>query len=138
MPSSNTPGRDAMADVEMLALIIVAFGLAASYARLCGSLLPPADGSRRDRSMTIYGSLQILLFGLLIIASARPLGCYLERIFAGGRTAPSSAGTLPSCGGLLVGFDLGVILIVGGLTSLPAVVLGPVAEHLAMLAGTTF
>ena len=88
--------------------------------------------------MTIYGSLQILLFGLLIIASARPLGCYLERIFAGGRTAPSSAGTLPSCGGLFVGFDLGVILIVGGLTFFPAVVLGPVAEHLAMLAGTTF
>ena len=33
---------------------------------------------------------------------------------------------------------LGVILIVGGLTFFPAVVLGPVAEHLAMLAGTTF
>jgi hypothetical protein len=35
-----------MADVGMLALIIVAFALAAGYARLCGGLVPPADGSR--------------------------------------------------------------------------------------------
>jgi hypothetical protein len=34
-----------MADIGMLALIIVAFGLAAGYARLCGGLLPPKDGS---------------------------------------------------------------------------------------------
>jgi K+-transporting ATPase ATPase A chain len=32
----------------------------------------------------------------------------------------------------------GSVLIVGGLTFFPAVVLGPVAEHLAMLARTTF
>jgi hypothetical protein len=37
---------DAMADVGMLALIMVVFGLAAGYARLCGALSPPADGSR--------------------------------------------------------------------------------------------
>jgi hypothetical protein len=34
-----------MADVGMLALIIVAFGVAASYVRLCAGLLPPADNS---------------------------------------------------------------------------------------------
>ena len=39
------PGRNAMADVGMLALIIVASGVAASYVRLCGDLLPPADNS---------------------------------------------------------------------------------------------
>jgi K+-transporting ATPase ATPase A chain len=54
------------------------------------------------------------------------------------RIVPKSAGTLPTGGGLFVGFLLGVIVIVGGLTFLPAVVLGPVAEHLAMLAGRTF
>ncbi len=42
---SLLPGRNAMADVGMLALIIVAFGVAASYVRLCGDLLPPADNS---------------------------------------------------------------------------------------------
>jgi hypothetical protein len=39
-------GRKAMADAGMLALIIVAFGLAAAYARVCGGLLPSADRSR--------------------------------------------------------------------------------------------
>jgi hypothetical protein len=34
-----------MADFGMLALIVVAFALAAGYAGLCGGLLPPADGS---------------------------------------------------------------------------------------------
>jgi potassium-transporting ATPase potassium-binding subunit len=54
------------------------------------------------------------------------------------RIVPRSAGTLPTGGGLFVGFLLGIIVIVGGLTFFPAVVLGPVAEHLAMLAGSTF
>jgi hypothetical protein len=35
-----------MADVAMLALIIVAFGLAAGYSRLCGGVSPPADHPR--------------------------------------------------------------------------------------------
>jgi hypothetical protein len=39
-----------MADAGMLALIIVAFGLAAAYAGLCGGVLPPADGSRETDS----------------------------------------------------------------------------------------
>jgi hypothetical protein len=34
-----------MADVGMLVFIIVAFGVAASYARLCSGLSPPADDS---------------------------------------------------------------------------------------------
>ncbi|MEI7875717.1 MAG: potassium-transporting ATPase subunit KdpA, partial [Alphaproteobacteria bacterium] len=37
-----------------------------------------------------------------------------------------------------VGLLVGAILIVGGLTFLPALALGPIAEHFAMLAGTLF
>ena len=37
---------------------------------------------------------------------------------------------------LFVGLLVGVILIVGGLTFFPALALGPIVEHLAMLAGT--
>ena len=33
---------------------------------------------------------------------------------------------------------LAVIIIIGGLTFLPALALGPLAEHFAMLAGQTF
>ncbi len=52
--------------------------------------------------------------------------------------APASAGTFPTHGGLFVGLLIGVILIVGCLTYLPALALGPIAEHFAMLAGQSF
>jgi K+-transporting ATPase ATPase A chain len=49
-----------------------------------------------------------------------------------------SAGTFPTHGGLFVGLLIGVILIVGGLTYFPALALGPIVEHFAMLAGQLF
>jgi K+-transporting ATPase ATPase A chain len=45
---------------------------------------------------------------------------------------------LPTTGPLWVGLLIGVIVIVGGLTYLPALALGPVAEHAALLGGTMF
>ena len=54
------------------------------------------------------------------------------------KTVPASAGTFPTDGGLFVGLLVGVILIVGGLTFFPALALGPIVEHLAMVAGQTF
>ena len=51
---------------------------------------------------------------------------------------PPSAGTFPTDGGLFIALLVGVIVIVGGLTYFPALALGPIAEHLAMLAGTSF
>ncbi|MXN45260.1 potassium-transporting ATPase subunit KdpA [Shinella kummerowiae] len=54
------------------------------------------------------------------------------------KTVPASAGTFPTDGPLFVGLLVGTILIVGGLTFFPALALGPVVEHLAMLAGQTF
>jgi len=58
--------------------------------------------------------------------------------FAAKKTAPPSAGTFPTHGGLFVGLLVGVILIVGGLTYFPSLALGPIVEHLAMAAGQTF
>jgi K+-transporting ATPase ATPase A chain len=57
---------------------------------------------------------------------------------AGKKIVPVSVGTFPTDGGLFVGLVIGVILITGGLTFLPALALGPVVEHLSMLSGTTF
>lgn len=54
------------------------------------------------------------------------------------KTVPASAGTFPTDGPLFVGLLVGTILIVGGLTFLPSLALGPVVEHLAMIAGQTF
>jgi len=54
------------------------------------------------------------------------------------RQVPESAGSFPTTGGLWVGLLVGIILILGGLTFLPSLALGPIADHLAMLGGHTF
>ncbi len=51
---------------------------------------------------------------------------------------PGSAGTFPTHGPLYIGLLIGTILILGGLQYLPALALGPIAEHFAMLAGQRF
>ena len=51
---------------------------------------------------------------------------------------PESAGSFPTTGGLWVGLLVGIILILGGLTFLPSLALGPIADHLAMIGGQTF
>lgn len=51
---------------------------------------------------------------------------------------PQSAGSFPTTGGLWIGLLVGIILILGGLTFLPSLALGPVADHLAMIRGQLF
>jgi K+-transporting ATPase ATPase A chain len=50
----------------------------------------------------------------------------------------ASTGTFPTHGPLFVGLLAGVILILGGLQFMPALALGPVAEHFVLAAGKTF
>ncbi|RID39689.1 potassium-transporting ATPase subunit KdpA, partial [Escherichia coli] len=42
-----------------------------------------------------------------------------------------SSGTLPTHGPLFVGLLIGTVLLVGALTFIPALALGPVAEYLS-------
>jgi K+-transporting ATPase ATPase A chain len=51
---------------------------------------------------------------------------------------PATAGSFPTTGALWIGLLVGIILIVGGLTFLPGLALGPVADHLAMIHGQLF
>ena len=51
------------------------------------------------------------------------------------RYTPESAGSFPTTGGLWVGLLVGIVLILGGLTFLPGLALGPIADHLAMIHG---
>ncbi|QDZ12577.1 potassium-transporting ATPase subunit KdpA [Devosia ginsengisoli] len=53
------------------------------------------------------------------------------------RAAPSS-GTFPTDRPLFVGLLIGIIIILGGLQFFPALALGPIVEHFAMLAGQSF
>ncbi len=50
------------------------------------------------------------------------------------KTVPAGPGTLPTHGWLFVVLLLGTVLIVGALTFVPALALGPVIEHLQMIA----
>ncbi len=52
--------------------------------------------------------------------------------------AVEGAGSLPTHGPLFAGLLAGVILILGGLQFMPALALGPLAEHVSLLAGKTF
>ena len=57
---------------------------------------------------------------------------------AGKKYVPPSLGTFPVTTPLFTALLIGVILIVGALTFFPALSLGPILEHLLMLAGKTF
>jgi potassium-transporting ATPase potassium-binding subunit len=54
------------------------------------------------------------------------------------KVVPASAGTFPTDNGLYVALLVGVIIITGGLIYFPALALGPIVEHLQMLAGATY
>ena len=78
--------------------------------------------------------LAMLMGRFLVIVPALAIAGSL----AAKKTLPVSTGTFPTHGGLFVGLLVGVILIVGGLTFFPALALGPIVDHLAMIAGQTF
>jgi potassium-transporting ATPase potassium-binding subunit len=57
---------------------------------------------------------------------------------AGKKKVPASPGTLPTHTGQFVVWLAAVIIIVGALSFLPALALGPIVEHLLLGAGTVF
>ena len=50
------------------------------------------------------------------------------------KIVPAGAGTLPTATPLFVGLLVGVVILVGALTFVPALALGPIVEHLSMIA----
>jgi K+-transporting ATPase ATPase A chain len=57
---------------------------------------------------------------------------------AGKKQAPATLGTFPVTGPLFTVLLIGVVVILGALTFFPALSLGPILEHLLMMAGKTF
>ncbi len=62
----------------------------------------------------------------------------LAGALAGKKSVPEGPGTFTTHSGIFVALLIGVIVIVGALTFLPADSLGPIVEHLLMLQGKTF
>ena len=97
-----------------------------------GSAFAGLSGNTPFYNATLAAGMLVGRFFVIVPALA------IAGSLAGKTRLPASAGTFPTHGGLFVGLLVGVILIVGGLTFFPALVLGPVAEHLAGAAGQTF
>ena len=57
---------------------------------------------------------------------------------AGKKVIPEGAGSFPTTGALWIGLLAGLVLILGGLTFLPSLALGPVADQLATAHSQTF
>jgi potassium-transporting ATPase potassium-binding subunit len=79
-------------------------------------------------AMTMLGGRFFMIIPMLAIAGN----------LAKKKTVPASAGTFPVTTPLFSVLLVSVIVIVGALTFFPALSLGPVLEHLQMLAGKTF
>ncbi|HET6276517.1 MAG TPA: potassium-transporting ATPase subunit KdpA [Candidatus Cybelea sp.] len=62
----------------------------------------------------------------------------LAGALAGKKAIPESSGTFSTRSAIFVALLIGVIIIVGALTFLPADSLGPIVEHLLVLQGKTF
>ena len=97
-----------------------------------GSAFGSLTGNTLWYNLTIGVAMLVGRFFVIIPALA------IAGSFAAKKTAPSSAGTFPTHGGLFVGLLVGVVLIIGGLTYFPSLALGPIVEHLAMVAGQSF
>lgn len=62
----------------------------------------------------------------------------LAGVLAAKKAVPAGPGTLSTATPLFTGLLIFVVLVVGGLTFMPALALGPIVEHLLMLDGMTF
>jgi K+-transporting ATPase ATPase A chain len=92
-------------------------------------------GISADTPLLDYGLSVAMILGRF--AFLVPVMAIAGSVAAKPKLAPS-AGTFPTTGPLFVGLLVGVIIILGGLQYLPALSLGPIAEHYSLLAGKTF
>jgi len=67
--------------------------------------------------------------GAVVAATVRAIAGSL----AAKKRTPPGAGTLPTHTPLFVALLVAVVIIVGALTFIPALALGPIAEHLSLL-----
>ncbi|MBI4806812.1 MAG: potassium-transporting ATPase subunit KdpA [Desulfovibrio sp.] len=74
-------------------------------------------------AVAMFGSRYWLIIPVLALAGS----------LAGKKRLQEGPGTLPTHGPIFVGLLMAVVLVVGALTFVPALALGPVAEHLALI-----
>jgi K+-transporting ATPase ATPase A chain len=149
-----------MAMLAVLAWPLSALGFAAIAAVVPAGLAGPANQGPHGFSEILYAFTSMTanngsafagltgntLFYNLTGAAAMMIGRFaiivpvlaIAGSLAAKKVVPTSAGTFPTDNGLYVALLVGVIIITGGLIYFPALALGPVVEHLQMLAGATY
>ncbi|MGC8461848.1 MAG: potassium-transporting ATPase subunit KdpA, partial [Candidatus Dormibacteria bacterium] len=94
-----------------------------------GSAFAGLSGNTMYYNITLAWAMWIgrVLFVVPVLAIA---GSLVEK-----RAVPESAGTFPTDSGMFAALLVGVIIIVGALTFLPALALGPIVEHFQIMSG---
>ena len=100
-----------------------------AFAGLTGN--PATNGVTNDSHYNVTLGIDALLGRFIMIVPIMALAGNLAKK----KLVPSSAGTFPVSGGTFVVLLVSTILIVGALTYLPALALGPIVEHYLMHAG---
>lgn len=83
-------------------------------------------------NLTLGFSMLVGRFGVIIPALA------IAGSMARKKTSPPSSGTFPTDGPLFAVLLVGVVMLVGALTFLPVLSLGPIVEHLFLIQGRSF
>ena len=96
-----------------------------------GSAFGGLTGNTSFYNITLAIGMFVGRFGVILPALAIAGG------LAAKRRLPAGPGSFPTTGGLWIGLLAAIILIVGGLTFLPALALGPIADHFQVGSGTT-
>ena len=97
-----------------------------------GSAMAGLNGNTGWYNTTLGISMLLGRFGYIVPVMA------MAGSLAAKQKVPASSGTFPTDTPLFAGLLVGIILILGGLQFFPALALGPIVEHFAMLSGQTF
>ena len=97
-----------------------------------GSAFAGLNANTLFYNLTLSVALLLGRFGVIIPVLAIA-GSMAEK-----KIAPPGAGTFPTHGALFITLLAVMVVIVGALTFLPALALGPIVEHLLMLQGQQF
>ncbi|NEG59312.1 potassium-transporting ATPase subunit KdpA [Pantoea agglomerans] len=121
-------GRSAMANPGIHGFSEVLYAVS-SAANNNGSAFAGLSANTPFWNLLLAGCMLLGRFGIIIPVMA------IAGAMAVKKVQPVGNGTLPTHGPLFIGLLIGTVLLVGALTFIPALALGPVAEHLQLVQG---
>ncbi|MGC0933398.1 potassium-transporting ATPase subunit KdpA [Pantoea agglomerans] len=121
-------GRSAMANPGIHGFSEVLYAIS-SAANNNGSAFAGLSANTPFWNLLLAACMLLGRFGIIIPVMA------IAGAMAVKKVQPVGNGTLPTHGPLFIGLLIGTVLLVGALTFIPALALGPVAEHLQLVQG---